>query len=471
MKSPKDMWAIQIEITNACVFSCSNCTRFCGHHKKPFFMDWETFVRAVDSLKDFDKIIGIMGGEPTLHPQFERFIEYLSEQYRPRLEPDILKMPIKSSEFAEKVRVNQHGHYDRIMENGNTKRLGLWSTMPHQYYRNYERIQVIFGQQMLNDHHNDSIHQPLLVSRKDLGISNEEWIPLRDNCWIQNQWSASITPKGAFFCEVAAALDMLFKGPGGWPIEQGWWKREPKDFKDQLHWCEICGGPLFKEGRLASEGIDDVSQILSKKLEGIGSPKIEKKRVNIIDSNKDIVGVKSMISGIYLKDENDRLANDSHALYPRAITAVLPMITDSSEIFLEHGKIYSKIVVNKACSQATGMVAVDKYCIDSEYGNFYNRAILITNSNDWVYTTLSKEADSLTVKKLKNMILNPGYLYLWHDECQTKHYLFSTFSQALKQKGFDCIASCTSIESFFKLWGEEKVINLDAFLTQLQQED
>ena len=35
------------------------------------------------------------------------------------------------------------------------------------------------------------------------------------------QWSASITPKGAFR-EVAASLDYLLDGPGGYPIEKGW---------------------------------------------------------------------------------------------------------------------------------------------------------------------------------------------------------------------------------------------------------
>ena len=42
MKSPQDMKIIQIDITNACTFNCSNCTRFCGQHPKPFFMDFET---------------------------------------------------------------------------------------------------------------------------------------------------------------------------------------------------------------------------------------------------------------------------------------------------------------------------------------------------------------------------------------------------------------------------------------------
>ena len=32
------------------------------------------------------------------------------------------------------------------------------------------------------------------------------------------------------FCEVAASLDYLFDGPGGYSLEKGWWKHQ-KSFK------------------------------------------------------------------------------------------------------------------------------------------------------------------------------------------------------------------------------------------------
>lgn len=81
MRSPADMKTIQIEITNVCLHSCSNCTRFCGHHQQPFFMDWLTFQRAVDSLQGYEGIIGLMGGEHTLHPDFERMVLYLRKKH------------------------------------------------------------------------------------------------------------------------------------------------------------------------------------------------------------------------------------------------------------------------------------------------------------------------------------------------------------------------------------------------------
>ena len=81
MRSPADMTIIQIELTNACVRHCSNCTRLCGHHDKPFFLEFETFKQAVKSLGGFNGMAGLMGGEPTLHPQFEECAQYLLENY------------------------------------------------------------------------------------------------------------------------------------------------------------------------------------------------------------------------------------------------------------------------------------------------------------------------------------------------------------------------------------------------------
>ncbi len=81
MRSPAEMMTIQCELTSACVLKCSNCTRFCGTHKVPFFMEEDLFRQAVDSLVGWIEempqgIFGFMGGEPLLHPKFEQFCDY-----------------------------------------------------------------------------------------------------------------------------------------------------------------------------------------------------------------------------------------------------------------------------------------------------------------------------------------------------------------------------------------------------------
>ena len=165
MKSPADMKIIQIEITNACSKRCSNCTRFCGHHTKPFLMDFETFKRAVDSLKDFPGIIGIMGGEPTLHPEFERFARYFRETVGHDDPTATLTRP--TSDFIRHILANAwHVDYNN--------RRGLWTSVTSRYYQHFELIQDTFGYQVVNDHSSPSMHETMMATRKELGVPDDE---------------------------------------------------------------------------------------------------------------------------------------------------------------------------------------------------------------------------------------------------------------------------------------------------------
>ena len=273
MRSPADMEIIQIDITNACPHLCSNCTRFCGHHKKPFFMDEDTFSKAAESMKGFPGTVGVMGGEPTLHPKFEELLTIYRDTLFPGRELDAGREPIADfSAYSQTLLLG--------IEQGVP---GLWTSLGAGYAKHFEIIQEIFSFQAINDHTNAGLHQALLVSRKDLGIPDEEWFPLRDKCWIQNLWSAAITPKGAFFCEVAAALDMLFDGPGGWPIEPGWWKRTPDEFGDQLNWCELCSAALNVPRNIANTKTDTISKSIAEKLKDTGSIKYNRGMIEVFD--------------------------------------------------------------------------------------------------------------------------------------------------------------------------------------------
>ncbi|SLM31187.1 Radical SAM domain protein [Desulfamplus magnetovallimortis] len=238
-----EMKIIQIDITNACINRCSNCTRLIGHHKKPFYMDMDTFKLAADSLVDFPGIVGMIGGEPLLHPDFEEMALYLAST-----RPD-------------------------------KKKRGLWSTIP-EGNRYGALIKEVFGTQYFNDHTVNTIkHQPVLVAAREMISDEKKMWEFIDNCWVQRLWSATITPKGAYFCEVAAAFDMLFDGNRGWKIEPGWWHRTPEQFGEQKkHWCPKCGCAIPLERRTSTEGKDDISQGNLKALEGIGSPGVKKGR-------------------------------------------------------------------------------------------------------------------------------------------------------------------------------------------------
>lgn len=283
MRSPAFMETIQIEFTSACVLKCSNCTRFCGTHKVPFFLEWDEYTRAIDSLVDWVKefpqgLVGAMGGEPLLHPKFEQMCDYA-----------LSKIP--------------------------RERLGLWSTFPDSpNYRKYrEVICRTFANVLLNDHsREDILHAPVLMASEDyyrkqcpecrgtgldpyrevgMGeglcktcggkktVTDDESLFLAtEKCWVQESWSACVNPKGAWFCEVAGALSDLFDGPEGWKVQPGWWKKTPMDFKEQREWaCRKCGAALpIKRVRNSQDPTDDVSESNLERLKTVKSRKVAK---------------------------------------------------------------------------------------------------------------------------------------------------------------------------------------------------
>lgn len=241
-------------------------------------MSFEDFKKAIDSLVGYSQlphaIIGFMGGEPMLHPQFAEFCEYA---------------------LAKIGRRN----------------LGLWSTFPDSpnYRKHADLIVKTFGVILLNDHSRDDIkHAPVLMAAEEYfrkPCPNCDGGKLRDavapeyekclmcdgkgtitddltlfqavnHCWVQESWSASINNKGAWFCEVAAALSDLFGGPEGWPVEPGWWKRTPKDFQEQMDWaCRKCGAALpLTRIRSSQDPKDDVSPGNLERLKAIKSKKV-----------------------------------------------------------------------------------------------------------------------------------------------------------------------------------------------------
>lgn len=250
MRNISEMDIIQIDVTNICNKSCSNCTRMCGHYaeKKLYFMDVDYYERAVKSLKNFPGMIGMIGGEPTLHPRFRDLCEVLR------------------SHIPQK------------------KRRGLWSNGSNKYAEYRPLIEETFGFKNVNDHvTNEIIHTPLLVSSQDMvdrgHLSEQEWQEYTGACWVQNNWSATINPAGAYFCEVAGMLDYLFEGNNGWDIDAPteWWRKTISEYSRQAAWaCRKCGCQLPLPPRRSTEVIDDVSDSSLERLLSVNSPKAKR---------------------------------------------------------------------------------------------------------------------------------------------------------------------------------------------------
>ena len=496
MKSPKDMRIIQIDITNACLYQCSNCTRFCGHHKKNFFMDFTTFIRAVDSMEGYHGTIGVMGGEPTLHPEFERFTRYLHAHLPKGVRKEKLSLTRPQKDFIESVllenKINSEVYQYETGARETVAGAGLWSAMVPTYKKYYELIQDVFKMQAVNDHGNTMYHSPILISRKDLGIPDEQWLEIRDHCWAQDIWSASITPKGAFFCEIAGALDMLFDGPGGWPIEKGWWKRTPEQFGDQLRWCEYCGIAIETYTRDANDWIDDVSKSMYKKLEEIGSPKLKKPgRINLVRIKDGIidqeskVGVKEIRKELFYDSFASRFDGKKSVLFPERFDTVVVLehnqkigeiekwikeqgrqfkkiffITDSEYIYRELQKLYIE-------NQQIHVLKSHKI-----WGNSF--AYAIRHCHDfqpiWYFSDLLYLKEEF-YEDIRNSVINPGTLHYINLEKHSSDILetdsnsgciamYHKEAGALKEAGIDFISNAAGFDEILKIWNPEKIIKM-----------
>lgn len=471
MKSPKDQTTIQIEITNACIHNCSNCTRLCGHHQKPFFMDFDTFKRAVESLEGYDGTIGIMGGEPTIHPEFDKFITWLGdnlpEQKKQRNSPFI--RPQKDfMGVMHDYEWEQFAPREGIKETvGRIDGAGLWSAMGSKYMEHFELIQDVFRRQVLNDHNNTMFHQPILISRKELGIDDATWISLREKCWINQQWSGSINPKGCFFCEIAATLDMVFDGPGGWPIEKGWWKREGRKLEEQTHWCEYCGIPLLTFTRDANEEVDDVSPMLYEKLKAAGSPKVGTSHINVLKINNNKIAEESKAAfGIheekYAAYYEDRFNIKKTVLYPKKVIGI--QVSHIGEPTQDGIGIFDdNYIVTDQETDCGKNLGVQLYKIFKKY-----------SWKEWfvIYSGQIELSEEL-LSEIKQMVWNPGtlvYLDLTNDITENKYIqnktdlnggfiaVLNTNASSLKAFGTDRLLRVKDFKEILNVWDSKKVV-------------
>lgn len=249
MKLPRDrkkVWrggVLQIRVTGACHRACPNCSQSCQVKCMAAPLEIEEIEKGLQSVQGYFGVIGVFGGEPSLHPRFEE-ICHLWTRYVP---------------FAQR---------------------GIWSAHPHKHGK---LMAVTFnpGVSNLNPHDDEeawwifkrdwplsrpfaweraSYHAPVLVSPRDLGFSDEEIEALLPTCEINQYWSPMICRvRGelqAFFCEIAGMLCLLHEKDPDWPtvgtpLEKGWWQRgwhegpPGRTFYDQVRQCCYhCGVPL-----------------------------------------------------------------------------------------------------------------------------------------------------------------------------------------------------------------------------------
>lgn len=287
MKSPRDrrhgIWrdgVMQIWVTRACDLSCFGCTQGSNLAGKPRMITVEQFDQACRSLDGYFGVVGMFGGNPATHPQFDELCRVM----RARIPYE------QRGLWCNNLRGK--GAHARITFNPAFSNLNVhMSREAHdEFVRDWpECAHVVKGLD------GDSRHSPPYVAMQDVVPDEAERWRLIETCDINRLWSAMICVfRGelrGYFCEIAAAQAMLHQDDPSYPdlgveIKPGWWNIGMETFAEQVKFhCHACGIPLRSRGELAVTGrVEQVSVTHA----DIYKPKVKGREVQVVQLREEL---------------------------------------------------------------------------------------------------------------------------------------------------------------------------------------
>lgn len=246
MKAPGDQRAriwrggvLQIKITNACDLDCVNCSVGVGLAKKlkrQFMMSKDQFRTAARSLRGYGGVIGLFGGNPVLHKDFEDICEIFQQEV-----PDKTQRGLWSNNLRGHGRICRetfHGPHSNI----NVHEVqSAWDELVREWP---EATRLRSGLTA------PSHHGPIFGSMLDLGMTPAQMWDKVAGCYVNQTWSAEITvvngQLSGYFCEIAATMaELIGDDSEGADIVPGWWNRSMPAFAHQVGaYCTKCLVPL-----------------------------------------------------------------------------------------------------------------------------------------------------------------------------------------------------------------------------------
>lgn len=207
---------IQIVVNNYCEHNCCHCSQMCPLQTKHYNMPLEQVEQALQTLESYPGHIGCFGGNPLLHPQFPEICKLYQKYVPVKLRRELW---CSGKNYDKHKTIIKETFYDEAVA-----------------YNEHEEQQPCWHQPV-----NIAIDEVFDLKTAD-GFS--KITKCIENCWVQQRWSAAITPMGAYFCEIASARAWLLGEPKGLPVEKDWWKKDLWEFAYQkralCYKCSAC---------------------------------------------------------------------------------------------------------------------------------------------------------------------------------------------------------------------------------------
>ena len=482
MKAPFEADLVKIHITRDCPRACSNCSDLTPYFPKRQDMELASFTAAAESLHGWlrpGSVVGIAGGEPTLHPDFERFSQSHLE---------ILNLPVRINSRVPVAEL-QDLALPRLMERDGV--CGLWTSLGEGFYRHYETIFEVYGHVNMESHGCGKRHHAVMIDRDDYaeitGQSDEQWLINRDACAYQRAHGAAINDRGAYFCDVAASLDrLLYDGAHAWPVENGWWNRKVKDFGAQLSLCDYCALAQPTPAQVDSVGRDILGRKAHDRLKATGATQPFELFSRHHRASSRIIDHKPFTAGA-----TPRVAPGHTSIKPRKLSCVLVSVGYGqalSESLPRNMAQFDQVVVvttpedetsRKVAKDCGATLVLSRRCYDDNHafnkGRMLNDGVAALEDPDWIVFT---DADITMNESLRAHVMsnafNPGCLYFTSrrehgqasaDQSQPSGYfqLFNPKAIAirdhLKPLQAEDFCSAGSVDSWFQQqWPREKVV-------------
>jgi len=312
---------IQVWVTRGCDKACFHCTQGSNLSGKPHMITLEQFEQACKSLEGWWGVVGIFGGNPATHPQFDKICEILrncfpKEQRGLWCNNPLGKGKIMRETFDPAVS-NLNVHMDSKAYNEfrwdwpESRPFGLGQDSRHApvHLAMMDVLQTTCGEcsgrggfydrsngeRYLSDPEDGTEYQKCNECGGTGKVYDESkaW-ELISGCDINKHWSAMLcvfrNQLKAYFCEVAGAQAMLHQDDPSWPdlgldpdrryikyehdirspmyglpkSEETylWWELPMERFAEQVKYhCHRCGVPLRGYGELAQSntGVEQTS--------------------------------------------------------------------------------------------------------------------------------------------------------------------------------------------------------------------
>jgi hypothetical protein len=170
---------IDLDITYACNLKCFGCNRCCGIAPSNDRLNLEQvrkFIRESTEMRAPWKIIGVAGGEPTLHPDFFQIIEELLA-FKRSTSPEVI-IALYTNKCGKRVNDVLERVGDGVV---------VWDS----------------GKKS-----NRNVFQAMNLAPKD--STRYRFADFASGCWVTRDCGIVLSPYGYYQCAQAAAIDRVF---------------------------------------------------------------------------------------------------------------------------------------------------------------------------------------------------------------------------------------------------------------------